>query len=151
MCDVRYMQAVFHDFNGTQILTDVMVKYPFTAADPSLSLKPHQQATLSSNYLSLPGKRFQAYHLGLRLMLAHVPGTHNQDLAYYVKHALPHFNRQFQEAAIASVPVMSDFEEGVMEGRRPAELEKPADLSEFVSMLRELSSLCLYMLHGCCT
>lgn len=143
------MQAAFHDANGTQILTDIMVKYPLSAADPSMVLKPHQLPDLRSYYLSVPGKRFHAYHLCLRLMSAHVPGTHNQDLAYFVQHALPHFIRQFQAAANASVPVMVAFEEGVAEGQRPA--EKPGDLSEFVSMLREYINDATYMLHGCCT
>lgn len=80
-----------------------------------------------------------------------VPRTHNQDLAYFVQHALPQFIRQFQAAANASVPVMVAFEEGVAEGRTPAELQKPADISDFVSMLREYFSDATYMLHGCCT
>lgn len=65
------MQAAFHDANGTQILTDIMVKYPLSAADPSLVLKPHQLADLSSRNVTLPGQRFHAYHLCLRLMFAH--------------------------------------------------------------------------------
>lgn len=129
------MQAAFHDANGTQILSDLMVGYPFAAENPSLCLKPHQQAGLSY------GNHFQpypAYYLWQQLQkVHHLQGS--MDLAYYCQHVIPHIIGQFQAAAKATVPLVPAFERAVAGGQGLAELKelRPMDLSFFVTMLSE--------------